>query len=236
MVEAFDDCGAAPPLLYHQGMYAAALPRARPAAAAEPQPGWLGDNLLYLLTQALQAYQASYRPRQLATGLGGGEARLLLVLEQQARLDGCALQREAAMPPEAIELAEAELRRKGLLTRDAAGYRLSEAGREQAATLWRIAGQQQQGDPGWAGRTGSGRLQARAARADPPRLNLPAGASAAVKTAGAPGQGRRARAALCWSSRPSSNRRRPAPQQGRLHARLRLHPHRSRLRRLRADP
>lgn len=142
LVETFDDCGAAP-LLYHQGVYAAALPRARPAAAAEPLPGWLGDNLLYLLTQALQAYQASYRPRQLATGLSGGEARLLLVLEQQAEQDACALQRETAMPPEAIELAEAELRRKGLLTRDAAGCRLSEAGREQAATLWRIAGQQQ---------------------------------------------------------------------------------------------
>ncbi|MCS3804469.1 flavin reductase (DIM6/NTAB) family NADH-FMN oxidoreductase RutF [Chromobacterium alkanivorans] len=142
LVEAFDDGGAAP-LLYHQGMYAAALPRGRPEAA-EPLPGWLGDNLLYLLTQALQAYQVSYRPRQLAAGLGGGEARLLLVLEQQPGLDACALQREAALPPGELELAEAELLRKGLLTRDADGYRLSAAGREQAATLWRVAQRQQQ--------------------------------------------------------------------------------------------
>ncbi|WP_374423319.1 p-hydroxyphenylacetate 3-hydroxylase reductase component [Chromobacterium sp.] len=143
LVEAFDDFGAAP-LLYHQGMYAAALPRSRPATAAEPLPGWLGDNLLYLLTQALQAYQASYQPRQLATGLSSGEARMLLVLEQHSGLDACALQREVAMPATEIELAEMVLLRKGLLARGDTGHELTALGREQAATLWRIARQQQQ--------------------------------------------------------------------------------------------
>src|SRR3546814_14991261 len=76
----------------------------------------LSQNLYYQKTHALRAYQASYQPRQLSTGLRTSEARMLMVLENDAGLNLCDLQREVAMPAREIEEAVANLKRKGLVT------------------------------------------------------------------------------------------------------------------------
>ena len=149
-VVAFDDFGRAP-LLYHQGAYSMVLPHPRAPrkgeAAAEPgamHGRLMSSNLFYLMVQAVNAYQASYGPKQLSTGLRTSEARMLMVLEDSAQLDLVALQREVAMPTREIVEALTNMRRKGLVTETAAGYTLTEAGRAQTEALWDISRRQQQ--------------------------------------------------------------------------------------------
>ncbi|MCQ4346440.1 flavin reductase [Pseudomonas stutzeri] len=149
-VVAFDDLGRSP-LLYHQGAYSMVLPhpRAPRKPAAEGAPAamhgrLLRDNLFYLMIQAVNAYQASYTPKQLSTGLRTSEARMLMVLEDSAQLDLVALQREVAMPTREIEEALANLQQKGLVAESAAGHQLTEAGRAQTEALWEIARRQQE--------------------------------------------------------------------------------------------
>ncbi len=154
-VVAFDDFGRSP-LLYHQGAYAMALPHPRAPRRADPNAdaaartgtptnGRLAStNLYYLLFQAFHAYQASYAPKQLSTGLRTSEARLLMMLEDCAQPDPIALQREAAMPAREIVEMLGNLRQKGLVRDGAAGHELTEAGRAQTAVLWDIARRQQE--------------------------------------------------------------------------------------------
>lgn len=159
-VVAFDDFGR-PPLLYHQGAYSMVLPHPRAprrsAAVAAPSTGARGrlasSNLYYLMFQAVNAYQASYAPQQLSTGLRTSEARMLLMLEDHPLPDLVALQREAAMPMQEMIEVLANLRRKGLVNETVAGYSLTEAGCMKAETLWEIALRQQEAvfagvDPG----------------------------------------------------------------------------------------
>ncbi|MDD1016541.1 p-hydroxyphenylacetate 3-hydroxylase reductase component [Pseudomonas rubra] len=149
-VVAFDDCGRSP-LLYHQGAYSMVLPHTRMTRREEGQPpsshfqGRLSHNLYYLMTQALRAYQASYQPRQLSSGLRTSEARMLMVLENDAGLNLVDLQREVAMPAREIDEAVANLKRKGLVCdSEAAGHvRLTPAGIDQTEGLWSIAREQQ---------------------------------------------------------------------------------------------
>jgi len=147
-VLAFDDIGRSP-LLYHQGAYSMLLPHTRMSQKAEGAPassafqGRLNGNLYYLMTQAVRSYQADYQPRQLCSGLRTSEARMLMVLENDAGLDNCALQREVAMPMREIEEAAEILRRKGLVGDGANGHVLTPAGVEQAETLWSISREQQ---------------------------------------------------------------------------------------------
>lgn len=148
-VVAFDDFGRAP-LLYHQGAYSMVLPHTRMTRRDESQPpsshfqGRLRHNLYYLMTQAVRAYQSSYQPRQLSTGLRTNEARMLMVLENDARLSPSELLREVAMPVREIEDAVANLKRKGLVDDDERGVRLTAAGVEQTEDLWAIAREQQE--------------------------------------------------------------------------------------------
>ncbi|AZE89238.1 p-hydroxyphenylacetate 3-hydroxylase reductase component [Pseudomonas orientalis] len=148
-VVAFDDFGRAP-LLYHQGAYSMVLPHTRMTRRDDGQPpsshfqGRLSHNLYYLMTQAVRAYQSSYQPRQLSTGLRTNEARMLMVLENDARLSTHDLLREVAMPVREIDEAVANLKRKGLVSDDADGVRLTTAGIEQTEALWAIAGEQQE--------------------------------------------------------------------------------------------
>ncbi|KRP67025.1 p-hydroxyphenylacetate 3-hydroxylase reductase component [Pseudomonas orientalis] len=148
-VVAFDDFGRAP-LLYHQGAYSMVLPHTRMTKRDDSQPpsshfqGRLSHNLYYLMTQAVRAYQSSYQPRQLSTGLRTNEARMLMVLENDARLSTHDLLREVAMPVREIDEAVANLKRKGLVSDDADGVRLTTAGIEQTEALWAIAGEQQE--------------------------------------------------------------------------------------------
>ncbi|MBK5540535.1 flavin reductase [Pseudomonas sp. TH05] len=147
-VVAFDDFGRSP-LLYHQGAYSMVLPHTRMTRREEGQlpsshfQGRLSHNLYYLMTQALRAYQASYQPRQLSTGLRTSEARMLMVLESDAGLDLADLQREVAMPIREIEEAVANLRRKGLVSDDGGRVRLTAKGIDETEGLWSIAQEQQ---------------------------------------------------------------------------------------------
>ena len=148
-VVAFDDFGRSP-LLYHQGAYSMVLPHTRMTRRDESQPpsshfqGRLNHNLYYLMTQAVRAYQSSYQPRQLSTGLRTNEARMLMVLENDARLSAGDLLREVAMPVREIDDAVANLKRKGLVDDDEHGVRLTAAGIEQTEDLWAIAREQQE--------------------------------------------------------------------------------------------
>ncbi|MCY1216205.1 p-hydroxyphenylacetate 3-hydroxylase, reductase component [compost metagenome] len=148
-VLAFDDLGRSP-LLYHQGVYSMVLPHTRMTRKAEDQPassafqGRLAHNLYYLMTQAVRGYQADYQPRQLSTGLRTSEARMLMVLENDAGLGLCDLQREVAMPMREIEEAVAILKRKGMVADVDDRYVLTPAGVERADALWRIAREQQE--------------------------------------------------------------------------------------------
>lgn len=150
-VERYEDHGRAP-LVYHQGGYAMVLPHPRgrkPDESETSQAGdllntRLGDNLFYLMIQAVNAYQASYAPKQLSTGLSTSEARMLMVLEDSAQLDLVALQREVAMPTREIKEALANLQQKGLVSETTAGHQLTDAGRAQTEALWDISRRQQE--------------------------------------------------------------------------------------------
>ncbi|WP_339503321.1 p-hydroxyphenylacetate 3-hydroxylase reductase component [Pseudomonas silesiensis] len=148
-VLASDDLGRAP-LLYHQGAYSMVLPHTRMTKREEGQPpssnfqGRLSHNLYYLMTQALRVYQASYQPRQLSTGLRTSEARMLMVLENDAGLNLADLQREVAMPAREIEEAVGNLKRKGLVEGAGECVRLTVKGVDETEALWAIASEQQE--------------------------------------------------------------------------------------------
>lgn len=147
-VVAFDDCGRSP-LLYHQGAYSMVLPHTRMTRREEGQPasshfqGRLSHNLYYLMTQALRAYQASYQPLQLSTGLRTSEARMLMVLENDAGLSLAELLREVAMPVREIEEAVNNLKRKALVRDDQDRVKLTTKGIDETESLWTIAREQQ---------------------------------------------------------------------------------------------
>jgi 4-hydroxyphenylacetate 3-hydroxylase, reductase component len=147
-VVAFDDFGRSP-LLYHQGAYSMVLPHTRMTRREEGQApsshfqGRLSHNLYYLMTQALRIYQASYQPRQLSTGLRTSEARMLMVLENDAGLNMTDLQREVAMPAREIEEAVANLKRKSLVNDEGERVRLTAKGIDETEGLWAIAKEQQ---------------------------------------------------------------------------------------------
>lgn len=147
-VVAFDDFGRSP-LLYHQGAYSMVLPHTRMTRREEGQApsshfqGRLSHNIYYLMTQALRTYQAGYQPRQLSTGLRTSEARMLMVLENDAGLNMADLQREVAMPAREIEEAVSNLKRKGLVDDEGDRVRLTIKGIDETEGLWAIAKEQQ---------------------------------------------------------------------------------------------
>ncbi|MCG4454947.1 flavin reductase family protein [Pseudomonas sp. MMS21-TM103] len=147
-VVAFDDIGRSP-LLYHQGAYSMVLPHTRMNKKTEAQQpssalqGRLSHNLYYLMTQAVRHYQTDYQPKQLSSGLRTSEARMLMVLENDAGLSMCELLREVAMPVREIEQAVDILKRKGLVAHTDERYLLTSAGVEQTEALWTIAREQQ---------------------------------------------------------------------------------------------
>lgn len=147
-VVAFDDFGRSP-LLYHQGVYSMVLAHPRMTKQDASQPlashfqGRLGHNLYYLMTQALRTYQSTYQPRQLSTGLRTSEARMLMVLENDAGLELEQLQREVDMPVREIEEAVANLRRKALVSDDNGRVRLTVKGVDETESLWTLAREQQ---------------------------------------------------------------------------------------------
>ncbi|WP_161867682.1 p-hydroxyphenylacetate 3-hydroxylase reductase component [Pseudomonas yangonensis] len=146
-VVAFDDFGRAP-LLYHQGAYSSVLPHPRAIKKNEGVvstvfQGRLGENLYYLMTQAVRSYQSDYQPRQLATGLRTSEARMLMVLEYDACPGIEALQALVGMPVREIDEALNNLKRRGFVNDQDGRYSLTTMGAEQAEVLWQIAEAQQ---------------------------------------------------------------------------------------------
>ncbi len=144
---AFDDFGRAP-LLYHQGAYSSVLPHPRAAMKKTGEvvttfQGRLGENLYYLMTQAVRSYQSDYQPRQLATGLRTSEARLLMVLEHDACLGTDALQELVGVPAREIDEALNTLKRRAFVNDQDGRYSLTPLGCEQAEVLWHIAQVQQ---------------------------------------------------------------------------------------------
>lgn len=95
----FDDAGRAP-LLYHQGAYSLVLPHPRLQQRSDtPAPdSGLSNNLLYLMLQAVNAYQSAYLPKQQALGLSVSEARVLILLSALQACRAERLQRESSLP------------------------------------------------------------------------------------------------------------------------------------------
>ncbi|SFX18986.1 p-hydroxyphenylacetate 3-hydroxylase reductase component [Marinospirillum alkaliphilum] len=149
-VVAFEDSGRAP-LVYHQGSYAVVMPHSRFPARKDNEPAAIErlksrfkDNLYYLMTQAVRAYQADYAPLQLSTGLRTSEARMLMVLQETPKLCRAELLREVNMPEVEVDNAAAILQRKGLVQFGDDCYSITAAGEAQAETLWALSRQEQE--------------------------------------------------------------------------------------------
>jgi flavin reductase (DIM6/NTAB) family NADH-FMN oxidoreductase RutF/DNA-binding MarR family transcriptional regulator len=145
----FDDFGRAP-LLYHQGAYSLVLPhprlQQRPAAAPrEPElESRLANNLLYLMLQAVNAYQSAYLPKQQALGLSVSEARVLILLSVLEDGREERLQRESSLPGSEVREALENLEHAGLVAaQEGGGYRLSPVGMERARQYWAMSEQEQ---------------------------------------------------------------------------------------------
>jgi len=150
-VVAFDDIGRSP-LAYHGGAYSAVMPHAgmKPKeseasdAGKEKNAQRLNDNLYYQMIQAVKRYQASYQPLQLSTGLRVIEARMLLTLNDFGSLATTELEQRIGMPDQDMKAALETLSRKEWVVIDGETLSLTDAGVEQADTLWKVANDRQQ--------------------------------------------------------------------------------------------
>lgn len=142
----FDDAGRAP-LLYHQGAYSLVLPHPRLQQRSDtPAPdSGLSNNLLYLMLQAVNAYQSAYLPKQQALGLSVSEARVLILLSALQACRAERLQRESSLPGSEVREALENLGQAGLVLADEnLSYRLSPLGLERARQYWALSEQEQQ--------------------------------------------------------------------------------------------
>ncbi len=147
-VLAFDDFGRAP-LLYHQGAYSLALPHPQLQSQSKADSGGvfaqkLSNNLLYLLLQAVSAYQNAYLPKQTALGLSVSEARVLILLSALTQGSVDKLQRESNLPGSEIAEALENLTQAGLVEQSAEHYRLTADGVERAEQYWHVSQQEQE--------------------------------------------------------------------------------------------
>jgi len=150
-VKRFSDKGRAP-LLYHQGVYAAVLPHTDleldetelPDKSLPSAHSHLLDNMHYLLTQAVRAYQSEYYPKQLATGYRVSEARLLIVLHGKPACKREDMLKEVGMPMREIDVAIVALSQKGMLKAYGSELSLTKKGEEAADELVDIAVAHQQ--------------------------------------------------------------------------------------------
>jgi len=147
-VLAFDDFGRAP-LLYHQGAYSLVMPHPRVTQRPESTPedemlqGRLANNLLYLMLQAVNAYQSAYLPKQQSLGLSVSEARLLILLSSRPGADPNALALDSALPGSEIREALDNLKLSGLVCDAGPGFCLTEQGRKRAREYWALSEQEQ---------------------------------------------------------------------------------------------
>ncbi|MEZ5535788.1 MAG: flavin reductase [Thiolinea sp.] len=147
-VTAYEDNGYAP-LLYHQGSYSLVMPLNNAARqdgqeqSTLPDNSQLASNLYYLMTQAVSRYHELYQPLQLASGLRTAEARTLLVMADVADMSAEQMRQQINMPDAEVSNAIAVLLERQLLSHEDEYYQLTAAGKREAATLWEIAGRQQ---------------------------------------------------------------------------------------------
>lgn len=141
----FSDNGK-PPLLYHQGAYSAVLPHPSLKVSenvaeykASQSSSELYDNMHYLLTQAVRAYQNEYYPKQLAVGLSVSEARLVMVLYGEHGSTREEMLKEVGMPMREINVAVDALKNKGLLECNDKRLSLTDKGQATAKGLCDIA-------------------------------------------------------------------------------------------------
>ncbi len=147
----FADYGRAP-LLYHQGAYSAVMPHPslKPQALVSEQKQEhapqqrLQQNIYYLLTQAVRAYQNDYLPLQLSSGFRTSEARLLMILYEKTTLTLPEIIAEAAIPRHEIEQASTMLTEQALLRVEQNIFTLTVQGQQAAHALLSLAEQHQQ--------------------------------------------------------------------------------------------
>lgn len=147
----FSDNGRAP-LLYHQGVYAAVLPHTDleldDQGSGAGRRGFLTqsrlyDNMHYLLTQAVSAYQSEYYPKQLATGYRVSEARLLIVLAAHPGSKREDMLKEIGMPMREIDVGIDALANRGMLVSQQGRLSLTDKGLQEAKKLVEIAASHQ---------------------------------------------------------------------------------------------
>lgn len=142
-VEKFEDYGRSP-LVYHQGGYAMVLPhpRGRKPESTDTSESRdllntrLGENLFYLMIQAVNACHPRFVQQHLSLGLRNSESRLLMVLDSAPNACLGELQQAVSMPAREVEEAMATLQTKGYLDLDGDQRQVTSAGHNKLAELW----------------------------------------------------------------------------------------------------
>lgn len=149
-VEKFEDFSQ-PPLVYHQGGYAMVLPHPRGRkpevveqnASADLLHTKLGDNLFYLMIQAVSASHPRFVQQHLRLGMRNSESRLLLVLDSAPNASVSDLQQAVAIPARELADALATLQTKGYLDIKGNQRWVTSAGHAKLEELWNMLHQAQ---------------------------------------------------------------------------------------------
>lgn len=142
-VEQFEDFSQ-PPLVYHQGGYAMVLPHPRgskPEVTEQNAPAdllhtRLGDNMFYLMIQAVSASHPRFVQEHLKLGMRNSESRLLLVLDSAPDATVAELQQATSMPAREMADALANLQAKGYLAINDSQRWVTSAGHAKLEELW----------------------------------------------------------------------------------------------------
>ncbi|MGN5519149.1 flavin reductase [Halopseudomonas sp. Lyrl_26] len=149
-VEHFEDFSQ-PPLAYHQGSYAMVLPHPRGRKpeviehneSADLLHTRLGDNLFYLMIQAVSASHPRFVQQHLKLGMRNSESRLLLVLDSAPNASAAELQQAVAIPARELADAMQNLQLKGYLDIKGNQRWVTSAGHAKLQELWNMLHQAQ---------------------------------------------------------------------------------------------
>lgn len=143
-VEKFEDFGRSP-LVYHQGGYAMVLPHPRGRKPENTDTSEssnllntkLGDNLFYLMIQAVNASHPRFVQQHLELSMRNSESRLLMVLDSAPNACLGELQQAVSMPAREVEEAMATLQAKGYLDINGDQRQVTSAGHDKLEALWK---------------------------------------------------------------------------------------------------
>lgn len=135
-------------LLYHQGSYAMSLPLPESGSnmdtTADPEQG-IEEDLYTLMLQAIHTYQERFESRQHQYAATNYEARVLLLLREQERHALDELSRKVQLPKVETEAILLQMEHQGMLiigrNSDGIYVMLTEAGKNNATMLWKLARQ-----------------------------------------------------------------------------------------------